>query len=384
MASPRPTPTRSGAPRSLERLGAAFGVEGRCTRVVRLEGGHIHDTYLAEYDAPGRPVRLVHQRLNDRVFSDPETVARNTAAVTAHLNRRVRDRRESDQRRRTLTQLRARDGRPFHRDEQGCWRTYLYVERTHVPDRVADVDRAHALAATFGCFLRDVHELRGRLAVTIPAFHDPVRRREELEAARAADPCGRAAAARPVADALARLGDRLREESARRGFDDLPSRVVHHDAKVANVLVDDRTGEPLCVIDLDTVMEGRVTSDFGELVRTSVGVAEDDEPHRLRVDRDLYRAVAHGFLRGAGGVLVEAEVRALGAAGPLLAWMNAARFLTDHLEGDRYFRVARPDQNLARARTQLVLAEQLVAVLDELDALVEEAATTLREGVRSC
>jgi hypothetical protein len=152
----------------------------------------------------------------------------------------------------------------------------------------------------------------------------------------------------------------------------LPRRVVHHDCKLNNVLLDVDTGEALCVIDLDTVMEGVLLSDFGELVRTAACPAPEDERDLSRVvfDLPLFEALAQGYLAGARDLVGAAEREALPLAGSHLALMNAARFLTDHLEGDAYFRVRRPGHNLDRARAQLRLAECVLAQQAQAERIV--------------
>ena len=116
------------------------------------------------------------------------------------------------------------------------------------------------------------------------------------------------------------------------------------------------------MVDLDTVMPGTVLFDFGELARTGACPAAEDEvdPARVRVDMDLFAALASGFVAGTRGLLEAREVRALALAGPLMALEDGVRFLTDHLDGDRYYRIARPGHNLDRARNQLRLAERML------------------------
>jgi hypothetical protein len=147
--------------------------------------------------------------------------------------------------------------------------------------------------------------------------------------------------------------------------------VVHNDCKLNNLLFDDHSGEALCVVDLDTVMPGPVLFDFGELARTAACPAAEDERdlERVRLDSALFGALAAGFVAGARGLLGAEEIRALALAGPLMALENGVRFLTDHLDGDRYFRVARPGHNLDRARAQLRLAERMLGAERELRAV---------------
>ena len=151
----------------------------------------------------------------------------------------------------------------------------------------------------------------------------------------------------------------------------LPRRVVHNDCKLNNLLLDDRSGEALCVVDLDTVMPGSAVFDFGELARTGACPAAEDERDlaRVRLDADLFAALASGFAAGTRGLLEQDEIRALALAGPLMALENGVRFLTDHLEGDHYFRIARPGHNLDRARAQLRLAERMLDAEREMRAV---------------
>jgi Ser/Thr protein kinase RdoA (MazF antagonist) len=156
----------------------------------------------------------------------------------------------------------------------------------------------------------------------------------------------------------------------------IPRRVVHNDCKINNVLMDDATGEGLCVIDLDTVMEGTVLYDFGDLVRTAACPSPEDEVElaRMRIDPDLFRSLAEGYLAGAGRLLTEEELALLPLAGPLMALETGVRFLTDHLSGDPYFRVHREGHNLDRARAQLRLVELLLQEVEAARRLIARAA----------
>jgi hypothetical protein len=144
--------------------------------------------------------------------------------------------------------------------------------------------------------------------------------------------------------------------------------VTHNDTKVNNVMMDDLTGEGLCVIDLDTVMPGLALYDFGDMVRTAtMPVAEDERDLSLvEVDAAMYAAVARGFVEGAGALLGPQEREHLVTAGRVITFECGMRFLADHLLGDTYFRIHRPGQNLDRARTQFALVDSLTRREEEL------------------
>ena len=138
-------------------------------------------------------------------------------------------------------------------------------------------------------------------------------------------------------------------------------RAAHHDAKADNVLLDVETGEPVALIDLDTVMPGSWLWDVGDMVRSVTATAAEDDPVGMAMDAAKWRAVMNGYVRVAGDLLTRAERAALPDAGPVVTWEQAVRFLADHVAGDRYYKVTRAGHNLDRARAQLALVESMVA-----------------------
>jgi Ser/Thr protein kinase RdoA (MazF antagonist) len=347
-------------------LGRAFDLPGRFAGVSRHGSGHIHDTFVAVYEAGDARLRFVHQRINTSVFHDPEQLMRNWVRVTGHLRRRLAQRGVADLERRHLQVVPARDGRPCHVDAEGrYWRTTRFVEGTRSVDALESPAQAREAARAFGAFAALLRDLEGPpLADTIPHFHDLARRFRSLEAAASADPVGRArGVAREIGGLRSRYADVIGELSR---CGEPPRRVVHNDCKVNNLLLDQRSGEGLCVIDLDTVMEGTLLCDFGELVRTGTCPTAEDERdlERVRFDLERFDAIAGGYLEGFGPGLEASERRGLPVAGEALALENAIRFLTDHLEGDRYFRILRAGHNLERARAQLRLAERMAEQRD--------------------
>ncbi len=121
-------------------------------------------------------------------------------------------------------------------------------------------------------------------------------------------------------------------------------------------------------MDWDTTGPGLRLHDFGDLVRSLVcGAAEDEpDPSRVVVEPARWRALVDGYLTTAGPLLVPAERAHLLLGGQVITLEQAARFLTDHLDGDVYYRVEDPRHNLRRARTQIALLAQLISRADEL------------------
>lgn len=152
----------------------------------------------------------------------------------------------------------------------------------------------------------------------------------------------------------------------------LPLRVTHNDTKLNNVLIDEKTGEGVCIIDLDTVMPGLSIYDFGDSIRFGANHCAEDETDMSRVslDVELFTVYTTAFLEGAGGALSDAEVEYLPWGAKLMTLECGIRFLTDYLEGDVYFHISRERQNLDRCRTQCKLVSDMETRWAELGAIV--------------
>jgi aminoglycoside phosphotransferase (APT) family kinase protein len=253
------------------------------------------------------------------------------------------------------------------------WRCYLFVEGARSYDLLENPGQAYQAAKAFGGFQRLLADYQGpRLHETIPNFHHTPSRFETLRRAIAADRHNRAA--RAAAEIRATLARESLAHSlvALQERGELPERITHNDTKLNNVLLDERTGEGLCILDLDTVMPGLSLYDFGDMVRTATNpVAEDAlEVDRIHVQEAMFQALAKGYLEGTEGTLLPAERERLVLAGQLLTFENAIRFLTDFLDGDTYYPIHREAHNLDRTRTQLALLASLEAHEGRLNAFV--------------
>lgn len=359
----------------VEAVGRAFAVRGRFSGAAPCGSGHINDTYAATYRDGGILRHYIHQRINHSIFRNPAAMMDNIARIIRHLQQRVRQEAGADPERECLDLIPTHAGAPYHVDAGGhFWRTYRFIEHARSFDTVTSPEQAHQAARAFGLFQRRVADLPGpRLHETIPAFHHTPLRYQALLTARQRDTHQRARAAAAELDfALARepLTRVLVDLQTRGGA---PERVTHNDTKINNVLMDETTGRGLCVIDLDTVMPGLSLYDFGDLVRTAVSPAAEDETDltRVQVRRPMFEALVQGYLEGAGPVLTREEIAHLPEAGMLITFETGLRFLTDHLAGDTYFKIHRPGHNLDRCRTQFALVARLEEQRPELRAIVK-------------
>jgi aminoglycoside phosphotransferase (APT) family kinase protein len=346
-----------------------FQLDGEFLGAKPHGSGHINDTYCAVFSQAGAPVRYILQRINQNVFKQPVAVMENIQRVTAHISRKMAQ--ESDRIRRVLTLIPARDGRHYHRDPQGnYWRAYIFIEQTRTLNAIESESQAIEAAKAFGRFQQLLADLPApRLHDTIPDFHHTPKRFAALEQAIAADVVNRAQ------QATTEIQFAMRRQAMTRVLLDanLPERVTHNDTKLNNVMLDDVTGEAVCVIDLDTVMPGLALYDFGDMVRTTTSPTAEDERDLSKVQMQfpMFRALVRGYLASATGFLTAAERRHLAFSGKLITFEIGLRFLTDFLAGDTYFKVHREGHNLDRCRTQFKLVESIEQHEEQMNRLVE-------------
>ena len=276
-----------------------------------------------------------------------------------------------------LSLVRADDGASHARDrEGGWWRAYRFIEGTRSFEAPSTPEQARAAARAFGRFQRDVADLPGpRLHETIVGFHDTPARFAAFERALASDRAGRARGAGPEIQAVLErrhLADALLAPFHR---GEIPERVVHNDAKMSNVLFEAASGNVVCVVDLDTTMPGLALYDFGDMARSMASPAAEDERDLSRVVArpEFFAALARGYLEGAGPLVSPRERALLVTAAEVITYEQLVRFLADHLDGDRYYAVTRPEQNRDRARTQLALLRSFEAQERELERMVPAA-----------
>ncbi len=330
---------------------ARFALAGQLRSWAAFGDGHINDTFRVRTSSADYLV----QRLNPSVFRDGPAVMENISRVLAHLARTA----PADG---VLALVPTTDGRPWLMDAQGCvWRAYPFISPSATLERVDTGDQAHAVARAFAGFLARLADLPGGpLHEVIPDFHHTPKRVSRLEDAIRRDACGRlAGAAAAVEQALAASAQAsiLLDAQAAGG---LQAMATHNDTKIGNLLMTGDGRRARCVIDLDTLMPGLPLYDFGDLVRTAVcSAAEDADPAEMVPRPRILRALADGWLEGRGDACQRDERRLMIAAGALMTYECGIRFLTDHLDGDRYYRIKREGHNLARARAQLALAARL-------------------------
>ncbi len=330
----------------------AHGLTG--ADVAPLGQGRINGTY--------RVGDRVLQVMNPLVFPEAERVMGNLVRILDHLGGKGAT---------PLRLLPDAQGRPWVKDAEGrLWRAFPFFASTRTVEGRATPGEARTAAAAFGAYLRDLADLPvAALMPVIPGFHDTARHRRAFEAARAADPLGRARDLAPWAATL----EELEPLTGALMDPEVPLRLAHDDTKLNNVLLEAATGRAFAVVDLDTTQPGSWLADFGDMARSACNPLGEEGTEAPEPDLEVFQALAEGFLGQVGLLLTPAERARLAVAPAVLAFELGLRILTDHLEGDRIFRVRQPGENLRRGALQWALARGFLRRQVEMEALVGAA-----------
>lgn len=352
---------------TLEQALQAFPLRGKVIYAERYGCGHINDTYAIACDSG---CMYILQRVNSRIFTRPDLLMENIAAVTSFLSERTEDPRGC------LHLVPTKDGKNSFIDSEGeHWRLFPFVDNSICLQKAETKEEFRQSAIAFGRFQKELAEFpAAKLHEPIANFHNTPDRYRQFHEALEEDPMGRAASCRPEIEFyLAREGeagcivDRLADGR-------LPLRVTHNDTKLNNVMLDYDSRTALCVIDLDTIMPGSSLYDFGDSIRFGAATAAEDEQDlsKVSMDPELYRTFAEGFLSACGDSLTETEIAMLPIGAKMMTLECGLRFLTDYLKGDTYFKTSRQGQNLDRSRTQMKLVADMEEKMPLMENIIQE------------
>jgi len=333
--------------------------------------GHINSTYFVK---TSDGTYYVLQRINTNIFKDLDGLMNNIVRVTAHISEKLKAA-GRDYKRGTLTFVKALSSdRYWYKTEDGnTWRMYVRVEGVTTLQFCDSPDVFKKVGFAFGNFQNQLADFdASKLVETIPDFHNTAKRFKTFLSSLKADKMGRAAG---CSDAIRFVKER--EEmcsSIVNGIADgkISLRVTHNDTKLNNLLLDEESLEPVCVIDLDTVMPGSVLYDFGDAIRSGAAMQPEDsmDYDKCGVNVDIFKAFADGFISSLGGALTEDEIRLFPLGARVITFETGMRFLTDYLDGDVYFRTEYPEHNLVRALNQFAMVADIEKKTPELDKII--------------
>ncbi len=352
----------------------AFGIGGETVKAEAFGNGNINDTYLVYIQSGDSVARYIFQHVNRAVFTNPEDIAKNVSGVTTHIANKLRLAGEKDIERRVVKYYRNVSGGYYHITESGdYWRVMSYIYDSVCFD-TADNTLLFNTGVAFGEFQRLLSDFPAEtLCVTIPDFHNTPARYAQLALAAGADAFSRLCEVKAEYDYLLSQSEnacrlcRLADSGA------IPLRVVHNDTKCNNVMFDAKTGRNLAVVDLDTVMPGLIAYDFGDAVRFAANPGGEDceDLSEVFLDTDAFAAFARGYVGQIRGSVSRFELDTL-ADGVLAVTLElAARFLTDYLCGDSYFKCKKERHNLIRARAQIALARDIITKIPTIRSVLD-------------
>ena len=336
----------------------SFNNQHAIEEITPLSGGLINHTYKVKA-AEGNSILL--QRFNTDVFKSPQAIQGNYRKIVNF----AKDNKLSI---RLPEPIPASDGSLLFIDEEsGYWRAFGFIENTVSFLTAILPEQAFTTAKTFGKFAASLNDFpASELQTTIPDFHNlSFRYRQFLQSIETAGPDRKQIAAPWIEALLERSHYNDFYASMLASPEDFKLRVMHHDAKIANMLFDAVSREVVCVVDFDTTMPGYYFSDLGDMIRSMA--CSHDENHvqfeDLSIREDFYQALVDGYLEEMAAVLTEVEKQNIHQCGLLMYYMQALRFLAEYLNNDIYYRIGYPEQNLHRAINQITLLKQLETLL---------------------
>lgn len=352
-----------------------FSFRGELIDAIPYGSGHINDTYAATFKLKdGKMQRYIVQRINHNVFKKPEELMENISNITKHLRSKIIAT-GGDPERETLNIVPTCDGGSFLKTGEGnYWRSYIFIEDAKTYDVVENGGHFYAAGKAFGRFQELLSDFpAGNLHETIPDFHHTGKRYDAFIKSVENDAFNRAAEVSEEIEFVTRRSSETRTLVQMLETGKIPLRVTHNDTKFNNVMIDNKTGMGICVIDLDTVMPGSALYDFGDSIRSGANPAAEDEKDLSKVwmELSLYEKFAQGYLESAHSFLTPAELENLPFAAKMMTMECGIRFLTDYLSGDVYFKVHRPGHNLDRARTQFKMVADMENKWDRMHQIVD-------------
>lgn len=344
---------------------SAFGIEPAAAPRP-FGSGHINHTYQTE-DKDGK--KYVLQKINIQVFKNPHAIANNILRASEYLAKHHPGYY-------FITPLPTLEGSALFVEKDDYWRLTPFVVESMSIDEATTPDQAYEAARQFGLLARNLDGLNMDLfEPTIPGFHNLTGRYRQFRQALNGAERTRKENSRELIDAFLIKNDIVEQYEDLLQNPDFPNRLMHHDTKINNVLLDTSTQRGICVCDLDTLMPGKVISDIGDMIRTGVSPVPEDstEFERVEVRLDYYKALIQGYLSEMKHVLTPTEKENIIFSGPFLVYMQGVRFLTDYLNGDIYYPIKYPEHNLDRARNQMALLNDLYKKSETLQNIIDEA-----------
>jgi len=355
---------------NLQQVFSEFQVSTPFLKTERIGSGHINDSFLVTTSGGEK---FVMQRINHDIFKDIPGLMNNILKVTMHLENKIISGNPYAQAFSVIRLIPAKNNASFHVDPGGnYWRLYNYLEGSKSYNIVENTGLAQEGGKAFALFQYLTSDIPvGELHETIPHFHNIEKRLDTFRQTVIRDPESRVSG---VQKEIEFVEERAKEMTTilRLGQQGLiPLRVTHNDTKFNNILFD-AADKAICIVDLDTVMPGYILYDFGDAIRTGANTGAEDEKdlQKVSLSLELFEAYSRGYLEIAREFLNENEVAHLAFSAKFMTFIIGLRFLTDHIDGDHYFKIRFRDHNLQRARAQFKLLLSMEEKYDRMKEII--------------
>lgn len=311
---------------------------------------------------------FILQKINHFVFKNPDAIASNVRLIADYLHQHFPDYL-------FVVPVQTVNKKEMAKTADNAYfRLAPFIKNSHTIATVAKPGQAFEAARKFGEFTNLLSDFPvEKLQITLPDFHNlTLRYRQFLDALESGNQERLKESATIIDQVKANKNivetyENILQNSA------FKLRVTHHDTKISNVLFDD-SDQGICVIDLDTVMPGYFISDVGDMMRTYLSPANEEEKDfsKIEVRDDYFKSIWNGYMNQMKNELNEEEKKQFIYSGKFMIYMQALRFLTDHLNKDVYYGAKYEGQNFVRAGNQMALLEKLIEKEKFLQKIIEE------------
>jgi Ser/Thr protein kinase RdoA (MazF antagonist) len=307
------------------------------------------------------------QKISHHVFKNPEAIAANVRLMADYLM-------EHDPGYLFAAPIKTKSHEEMkYIKDSGYYRLIPFIANSHTINTVEETQQAYEAARKFGEFTKLLSGFPvEKLQTTLPDFHNlTLRYRQFSDALKT----GNKLRLLQSEEYIQFINDNQNIVTTYENILKNPSfklRVTHHDTKISNVLFDD-DDKGLCVIDLDTVMPGYFISDVGDMMRTYLSPANEEEKDfsRIQIREEYFQSIWEGYTSQMKNELNHEERRHFIYAGKFMIYMQAIRFLTDHLNNDTYYGAKYEGHNFVRAGNQIVLLQRLLEKENVLKEMIK-------------
>ena len=346
----------------LQSVFDAFGISENINSAISFGSGLINHTWKITNGDKA----FILQQINHHVFKNPESIAYNINITGNYLHEHYPEYL-------FVTPVKSIDNGEIYFDkENGYFRLTLFINNSHTIDVVANPEMAYEAARQFGMFTKLLSGFDASLLkITLPDFHNLSLRYQQFEEALSKADAGRIKSSEKLITGISFNKNILDEFEKIKINTQFKIRATHHDTKISNVLFDENN-KGLCVIDLDTLMPGYFISDAGDMMRTYLSPVSEEEKDfsKIKIRTEYFISIVRGYLGQLHDELTPEEKEHFIYSGKFMIYMQAIRFLTDHLNNDIYYGAKYPDHNLVRAGNQLTLLQKLKDKEDELQQCI--------------